>query len=82
MVRQMGRGKFGYVFAAMERGTGCVVALKKMSKRELRDNDFEGQVRREIVIQQSLRHENVVRLYGYFWDTENVYLILEYAPQG
>lgn len=36
----MGRGKFGYVYAAKEKISDYVVALKKMNKRELKDNDF------------------------------------------
>jgi aurora kinase, other len=28
------------------------------------------------------RHENILRLYGYFYDAKRVYLILEYAAQG
>lgn len=78
----MGRGKFGYVYAAREKVTDYLVALKKMSKKDLRDNDFEEQVKREIIIQASLTHTNILRLYGYFWDAEHVYLILEYAPAG
>jgi serine/threonine protein kinase len=29
-----------------------------------------------------LRHENVCRLYGFFWDDKKIYLILEYATEG
>jgi len=28
------------------------------------------------------RHPNILRLYGYFYDEERVYLILEYAARG
>ena len=28
------------------------------------------------------RHSNILRLYGYFYDSTRVYLILEYAPRG
>lgn len=28
------------------------------------------------------RHPNVLRLYGYFYDSARVYLILEYAKEG
>lgn len=53
-----------------------------MRKSELKENKFEEQVKREIIIQAGLNHENVLKLYGYFWDLESVYLILEYAPGG
>lgn len=28
------------------------------------------------------RHPNILRLYGYFYDENRVYLVLEYAPGG
>jgi serine/threonine protein kinase len=43
---------------------------------------MEGQLRREIEILTHARHKNVIGFYGYFWDTENIYMILEYAPGG
>lgn len=43
---------------------------------------MEYQLRREIEIQSHLRHPNILRLYGYFYDDERIYLVLEYAPIG
>ena len=42
----------------------------------------ENQLTREIEIQSHLRHPNILRLYGYFYDDSRVYMILEYAPKG
>jgi len=42
----------------------------------------EHQLRREIEIQSHLRHPNILRLFGYFYDENRVYLILEFAPKG
>lgn len=35
---------------------------------------------REIEIQSHLRHQNILRMYGFFHDEARIYLILEYAP--
>eukprot|EP00892_Ulva_mutabilis_P010677 jgi/Ulvmu1/7982/UM004_0217.1 len=43
---------------------------------------MEYQVRREIEIQSHLNHQNILRLFGYFYDENRIYLILEYAPGG
>lgn len=51
-------------------------------KKELMECNVEKQLRREIEIQSHLRHPNILRLYGYFYDEKKVYLILEYAAQG
>lgn len=37
-------------------------------KNQLRDSNVEHQLRREVEIQSHLRHPNILRLYGYFYD--------------
>merc|ERR1712038_770120 len=49
---------------------------------QLQKAQVEHQLRREIEIQSHLRHKNVLRMFGYFYDETRVYLILEYAPRG
>eukprot|EP00730_Choanoeca_flexa_P012626 TRINITY_DN4458_c0_g1_i2.p1 TRINITY_DN4458_c0_g1~~TRINITY_DN4458_c0_g1_i2.p1 ORF type:complete len:314 (+),score=78.41 TRINITY_DN4458_c0_g1_i2:86-1027(+) len=80
--RPLGRGKFGNVYLAREKKSKFVCALKVLFKSQLQKNNVEHQLRREIEIQAHLRHPNILRLYGYFYDNTRVYLILEYAPQG
>jgi serine/threonine protein kinase len=29
-----------------------------------------------------LRHPNILQMYGFFYDAEKIYLVLEYAPEG
>merc|ERR1712059_59480 len=53
-----------------------------MGKSQLQKAQVEHQLRREIEIQSHLRHPNILRLFGYFYDESRVYLILEYAPRG
>jgi serine/threonine protein kinase len=43
---------------------------------------MECQLRREIEVQSQLRHPNILRLYGYFYDSTRIYLIVEYAARG
>jgi aurora kinase len=80
--RPLGRGKFGNVYLAREKKSGYVVALKVLFKNQLQQSNVEHQLRREIEIQSHLRHPNILRLYGYFYDDSRVYLILEYAAKG
>ncbi|CAK9303905.1 unnamed protein product [Gordionus sp. m RMFG-2023] len=80
--RPLGRGKFGNVYLAREKQTKFIVALKVLFKNSLAEANIEHQVRREIEIQSHLRHPNILKLYGYFYDSSKVYLILEHAPQG
>ncbi|KAI8915356.1 serine/threonine kinase 6, isoform CRA_a [Powellomyces hirtus] len=80
--RALGKGKFGRVYLAREKRSGFVVALKILFKHELANARVEKQLRREIEIQSHLRHPNILRLFGYFYDVKRVYLILEYAAKG
>jgi len=80
--KALGQGKFGNVYLAREKETKFICALKVMFKVELQEAGVEHQLRREIEIQSHLRHPNILRLYGYFYDKSRVYLILEYAAKG
>lgn len=80
--KKLGRGKFGNVYVAREKKTKYICALKVLFKEELLSNKVEHQLRREIEIQSHLRHPNILRLFGYFYDKSRVYLILEFAAQG
>jgi len=80
--KALGKGKFGNVYLARERSTQFIVALKVLFKKDLEKHKVFHQLRREIEIQYHLRHSNILRLYGYFYDAERVYLILEYAARG
>jgi aurora kinase, other len=80
--RPLGRGKFGKVYLARERKTQYIVALKVLYKSQLARSSVEHQLRREVEIQSQLRHPNILRLFGYFYDETRVFLILEFAARG
>ncbi len=80
--KPLGKGRFGSVYLAREKRSRYIVALKVLSKRELTKSNVEHQLRREIEIQSHLRHPNILRLFGYFYDDSRIYLILEYAGCG
>jgi serine/threonine protein kinase len=80
--KSLGKGKFGNVYLAREKSSKFIIALKVLFKSQLQKYGVEHQLRREIEIQSHLRHPNILRLYGYFYDTKRVFLILEYAAKG
>lgn len=80
--KPLGRGKFGSVYLAREKRTKYIVAVKVLKKSQLLKAGVEHQLRREIEIQSHLRHRNILRMYGYFYDSKRIYLILEYSPGG
>lgn len=80
--KPLGRGKFGAVYLAREKQSKYIVAIKVLHKSQLLKAGVEHQLRREIEIQSHLRHRNILRMYGYFYDSKRIYLILEYSPGG
>jgi serine/threonine protein kinase len=80
--KPLGRGKFGSVYLAREKRSKYIVAIKVLQKSQLQKAGVEHQLRREIEIQSHLRNRNILRMYGYFYDSKRIYLILEYSPGG
>lgn len=80
--RPLGKGKFGNVYLAREKRSKFIIAMKVLYRTQVEDAQILHQVRREIEIQTHLRHPNILRMYGYFYDDKRIYLILEYAPKG
>lgn len=76
--RRLGHGQYGKVYLVCEKATKYAYAMKK----QLRVATPEIMVWREVGIQLDLCHRNILRLYGHFHDDTNIYLILEYAPNG
>ena len=64
------------------KASNYIIALKTLYKKEIIESNVERQVRREIEIQQNLRHPNVLRLYGYFHDKSRIFMMLEFAGKG
>jgi hypothetical protein len=80
--KPLGKGRFGRVYLARERRNEFIVALKVFFKSNIIQGEIEHQLRREIEIQSHLNHENILKMFGVFWDHRKIYLILEYALDG
>ena len=62
IMSQVGEGTFGKVYKARNTGNGRYVALKRI-RMEAEREGFPVTAMREIKLLQSLRHDNIVRLY-------------------
>lgn len=76
--RRLGNGRFGKVYLVHEKSSKLTYAMKKQKLNAT----SEFMVWREVEIQASLCHRNILRFYGYFVHDNDVYIILEYAPNG
>jgi len=80
--KPIGVGRFGKIVLAREKRTKFICALKILDKEKLKKANIEHLVRREIEIQYHLQHPNILKLYGYFYDENHVFIILEWAKGG
>ncbi|KAG6513746.1 hypothetical protein ZIOFF_024082 [Zingiber officinale] len=84
--KPLGRGKFGHVYLDREKKLRVTAQMHSILEfvflSQLKQSQVDHQLRREVEIQSHLRHPNILRLYGYFYDQTRVYLILEYAAKG
>lgn len=79
---RVGNGQYGTVYRAYEKRSRYEVALKVIDIAKIAEHDFFTQTKSEIEIHHRLRHPNILRLFGYFYDDKSVYVVLEYAPYG
>lgn len=65
-----------------QKSTGFMCAIKVIPKEMVREENIVNQLTRELKIQSCLDHPNITKLYGFFDDDKNVYLILELGSSG
>lgn len=66
----------------MHKETKQNVAIKIMEKKDIREQDFTSQVRREIYIMRHLQHKNIVRLHEVLTSETRLYIVMELVKGG
>jgi len=72
----LGEGGFAVCYEVVDE-KGNTYAAKVVSKQTLKGEKQRTKLIGEIRIQKSLHHQNIVRFYDVFEDSENVYMIIE-----
>ncbi|VDK21967.1 unnamed protein product [Taenia asiatica] len=80
--KNLGKGRFGSVYLVREKKSRFILCLKIMFRLHFSTFETMQILQREIEIQSHLKHPNIIRLYGYFYDAKRVYVMLEFAPRG
>jgi serine/threonine protein kinase len=78
-IKRIGKGSYGSVFKVMKKNTNLIRAMKVIPKNFQKDND---EILREINILKNLDHPNVMKIYEFFEDDKNYYLIQEFCDGG
>lgn len=68
IIRKLGSGTFANVYLAIEKRTGFLVTLKKISRNILKTEKCLQQIINEIKLQMYLNHPNILKIYGFYID--------------
>ena len=78
----IGEGSYGKVYSAVHNQSNQPRAIKIINKRSIRDTKIRFKFINEITILKMLDHPNIIKLYEFFEDTRNYYLVTEYLTGG
>jgi len=78
----VGKGHFATVRSCTERATTVVYAVKMVKKDDNKDSIKELALRREIGLLMSVCHRGIILLQDTFEDSDNIFLVLEFASEG
>ncbi|CAD8100491.1 unnamed protein product [Paramecium primaurelia] len=81
-IKLLGSGSFGSVYLVKELNSKQEYACKIISKAHIQKYDASSMIQNEINIHVSCNHKNIVRLYSYWEDCNNIYILLEYCSKG
>uniref|UniRef100_A0A4W5JZU8 Serine/threonine-protein kinase ULK3 n=1 Tax=Hucho hucho TaxID=62062 RepID=A0A4W5JZU8_9TELE len=82
LTERLGSGTYATVYKAYRKGDNReVVAVKVVGKKNLNKVSMENLLT-EIEILKTVRHPHIVQLKDFQWDSENIYLILEWCSGG
>ena len=82
IIKKLGQGTFGQVYKIMQLKTGNIRALKIIPKNNLRTGFTDKDITREINIMKNLDHPHIIKLYEFYKDAENYYLVNEFCTEG
>lgn len=79
---ELGEGSYGVVLKVAHRITKNIRALKIINKLNIDKNLSKTKLYDEIKILKDIDHPNIIKIYEFFEDDENYYMVTEYCPEG
>ena len=78
LLGHLGSGAFGYVQKVRHKASNQIRAMKTIKK----DSQYSEKSFKEIDNLMKLNHPNILKLYEYYFDNKNLYIITEYCEGG
>ena len=82
LIKKLGHGTFGQVYKIIHKKTGNIRAMKIIPKNNLKQGFSDKDIIHEITIMKNLDHPHVIKLYEFYIDDNNYYLINECCTEG
>ena len=82
ILKKLGQGTFGQVYKAIHKKTGNIRAMKIIPKNNAKPGFTDKDIIHEIMIMKNLDHPHVIKLYEFYTDEYNYYLINEFCTEG
>ena len=79
--RVIGKGQFGQVYKGYHKITKMDIAVKSVSRRNLRGKFYE-LLENEIKVLKCCNNNNIIKLYDIKKTANNIYLMIEYCNEG
>lgn len=80
--RLLGKGTFAKVYYAKQLTTGESVAIKVISKDQVKKEGMMDQIKREISVMRLVRHPNIVELKEIMATKTKIFFVMEYIKGG
>lgn len=82
ILSKLGKGSFGSVYKVQNIFTEKIYAMKVIQKYFVTYQDGDQSFLKEIEILMKVEHPNIIKIYEYYIDEINYYLIIEYVSGG
>ena len=78
----LGSGSYGTVVSAMQKSTRELRAIKIINKFKLQSEESRNKVINEVIILRKLDHPHIVKIYEFYEDEFNLYVVMELCKGG
>ena len=79
---KIGQGTFSKVCQGIHIPTGEKVAIKILSKNQIKEKSDRIRIEKEISLQKKLHHQNIIQQYSVMDTEKSIYIITEYCSGG
>ena len=82
ILKALGHGSFGHVFKVVHKKTGNIRSIKVIPKNNLKPGFTKDEIIQEINILKSLDHPHIIKMFEFYVDENNYYLVNEFCSEG